>query len=258
MFLGLKWNPISDVFNMSIKEFPQNPVTTKRILLSEIASLYDPLGWIAPVIIKTKQLLQETWPLQLKWDDVLPDNITNEWNKVKRELKIIENISIPRWVHTTRETKSYLIGFCDASEQAYAAAIYVKTINNRNEVNVSLLIAKSKVAPLKQLTIPKLELCGALLLARLAKHVTNSINIKFEKIYMWTDSKITLAWIQGNPKRWKIFVANKIIKINSIIDKDNWHHVSSEENPVDCASRGLHPKEIVDHKLWWKGPRFLH
>lgn len=108
-----------------------------------------------------------------------------------------------------------------------------------------------------QITIPRLELCGAMLLSQLLKQVIDALQIRYDSIYMWTDSKITLAWIRGNPKRWKTFIANKTIKINSLTSKDDWHYVTSANNPADVASRGIYPKDMKKHSLWWNGPEWL-
>lgn len=255
--LGLNWNPLTDEFSFKIIIKLDSNAKTKRMLLSEIASLFDPIGWISPVIIKAKILLQELWILGKTWDEELPEYIQKEWQKIKEELSNLEKIKIPRWIETTATSEIELHGFCDASEMAYAAAIYVKSKNINNETKITLLVAKTKVAPIKKLTIPRLELCGALLLARLAKKVINAMQINYQKIYMWSDSKIVLAWLNGNPKRWKTFVANQAVKINAMISSKHWQHISSEDNPADCASRGIYPNDILIHTLWWKGPQWL-
>jgi len=150
-------------------------------------------------------------------------------------------------------SKIQLHGFCDASEQAYGACIYVKGKND----STALLCSKSRVAPLKALSLPKLELCGAVLLVRLMKKITNSLNIKICERYYWTDSNIVLAWLASPARRWKTFVSNRISEMQEHSSPSEWRHVKSKENPADLISRGVTPERLKDSKLWWMGPEWL-
>ena len=163
-----------------------------------------------------------------------------------------------RWISHDTDNIGELHGFCDASEDAYAAVIYYKTTTALNQIKVTLVVAKTKEAPLKsKLTIPRLELCAALLLSRLMKKTTQALQEPNIKTFAWTDSMITLAWIRGKPNKFKTFVANRIVEIQATISPLQWNYVKSEENPADCASRGISPQSLIDHHLWWNGPRFL-
>jgi len=126
-----------------------------------------------------------------------------------------------------------LHGLCDASEKAYAVAVYVRAKSQSGNITVSLISSKSKVAPVNTVSIPRLELCGALLLAELMESVQESLTLEISEIRAWTDSTIVLAWLDSSPSRWKTFVAN----------------------PADCASRGIFPEELCAHSLWWRGPK---
>ncbi|XP_031632584.1 uncharacterized protein LOC116346586, partial [Contarinia nasturtii] len=253
--LGLVWRPETDMFTYKLNMQLSSLATTRRKLFSEVATLFDPLGLIAPIMTKAKILMREVWSLRkdgkrFSWDDQLPKEMSLSWARIKSELPLITKLNIPRWIETTKNTKTELHGFCDACNAAYAAEIYIKNWSESNEISVNLLVAKTKVAPIgkKTLTIPRLELCGAVLLARLARSVIDTMKIDFADVVLWTDSKIVLAWLEGNPKRWKSFVAAK----NAV-----WLHVSGIDNPADCASRGIYPSELATHKLWWHGPKFL-
>lgn len=148
-----------------------------------------------------------------------------------------------------------LIGFSDASLKAYAAVIYMRVWKNGTP-HISLVTAKTRVAPIIKVTLPKLELSAALLLAKLMATVKRALNIPIEKTFYFSDSEVTLAWIKGDANRWKVFVANRVTEICQLSDKNDWRYVASKENSADCASRGLLPEQLVNFELWWHGPEF--
>jgi Pao retrotransposon peptidase len=252
--LGVLWSPITDRFSFKVQIEPQAK-QTKRNLTSKMARIFDPLGWLAPVTISTKLFTQSLWQEKFGWDDILPENITNQWTSIEKELPMLGKIEIPRYIEGETEDLE-LHGFCDASERAYAAVVYSRAITQHG-IKVTMLTAKTRVSPLKnRQTLPRLELLGAVLLSRLMKEVQTTLNFKNEnKIHYWSDSTITLAWIKGN--NWKQFVANRVNEIQSNTNINNWHHVSTKENPADCASRGIRPSALKDFSLWWQGPSWL-
>ncbi|GFU22142.1 uncharacterized protein TNCV_2060271 [Trichonephila clavipes] len=172
-----------------------------------------------------------------------------------------DNLRIPRLVlDSTNDEVSNLIEihiFCDASKLAYGAAAYVK-VRKQNEVLVNLITSKTRVAPLKAVTLPRLELLGALVAARLSSRVQEIVRKKKEcKVFHWTDSKIVLFWIKGSSKRWKQFVANRVQEISELTDPDSWFHCSGQDNPSDFLSRGLSVDTLISNNKWWTGPAFL-
>ena len=150
-----------------------------------------------------------------------------------------------------------LHGFCDASQNAYAAVIYIRATYASNPPSCKLVISKTRVAPLKPTTIPRLELCGAALLARTMKATRETLGIPVEQVYAWSDSTIVLAWLDGSPQRYRVYVANRIVTVTDIIPPVAWKHVPTLDNPADCASRGVTPKLLQVHELWWQGPSWL-
>ncbi|XP_046810810.1 uncharacterized protein LOC124420759 [Lucilia cuprina] len=192
--LGLQWDPVLDNFKFGIN-FSNNDKITKRHVLSEVAKIFDPLGWLSPVTVLAKLFIQKLWLLQNKWDEVIPDELNNEWQVFKNNISSLQEIRVPRWVQLTTKSRFELHGFADASEKAYAAVIYIKKENS-----VTLLTAKTKVNPIKnRKTLPKLELCAAHLLAKLLQKVSNIVKGQ-HTIYAWSDSTITLAWVKNKTK----------------------------------------------------------
>jgi hypothetical protein len=252
--LGICWDPEKDAFHFKVNYIADK--CTKRYILSTIAKIYDPLGWLAPTIIIAKMFMQDLWSLKVTWDEELPLNDIQRWKKFANELEALTTISIPRWIHYT-EGDVALIGFCDASEKAFAAVIYSRTTDDKGNVTVTLLTAKTRVAPVKNhQTIPRLELCGALLLAELMNKVTKALKVPTTR-HLFCDSTIALAWITQDKKRSDIFITNRVNKIRSLTSTDQWKYVSTKENPADCASRGITPANLSTFLLWWNGPEWL-
>ena len=214
---------------------------------------------VFPAVIKVKVLLQRLWEEGISWDDPAPHFVQDVWQKWRMELPILLTKAVPRCyfpMHLQVASKS-LHGFSDASEDAYAAVVYLRIVGSDGKVHISLVTSKTKVAPIKRLSIPRLELCGALLLSRLLAHAKMVLNIPTSDITAWTDSTVVLSWLVGNPRRFKTYVGNRIAQIASQVPCKQWRHVAGVENPADCASRGLYPSDLVQHPLWWNGSKWL-
>ncbi|UYV79711.1 hypothetical protein LAZ67_18000374 [Cordylochernes scorpioides] len=273
--LGMKWDTADDTLTISDKLMMtptyksldqendaeienQTHKLTKRIMLSEAHAVFDPLGLFSPFTIVPKIILQQCWKSELKWDQPVPEDIVKKFVEWQSQIPELLSVRIPRWVMRDGFEQPSLHVFCDASQDAYATCIYLRTVKNK-EVNVQLIASKSRVAPKKKLTIPRLELMSCLIGSRLTKQVmkiiSESIAIPETNIWFWTDSSTALRWIQ-NEKPWATFVRNRVNEICSISKKENWHHVSGVNNPADLPSRGSSVKKLLEHK-WWEGPSFL-
>ncbi|GFU44951.1 uncharacterized protein TNCV_4234761 [Trichonephila clavipes] len=227
---------------------------TKREVLSIIAHLFDPLGFLGPILTKAKLILQKLWVLKLEWDEPLSNPIAKEWNDFVSTLPVIQNIHVPRLV--IGKVRIIVHGFADASTAAYGAVLYAQSISEE-DVSTRLLCSKSRVAPVKPITIPRLELCACVLLSQLLEKVSHSLTLPIQQIMLWTDSNIVLAWIQRSPEQLKTFIGNRIKIIQRLTQNCQWNHVSSNENPADLISRGLNASDISSKQLWWHGPDFL-
>ena len=258
--LGVEWSASLDCFRLTVAKQSQLEVITKRALVSDIAKTFDVLGWFAPAIVKVKTLLQRVWEAGMGWDDPVPPAIHETWKRWRLELPSLATKLIPRCYHPedAQIVSVQLHGFSDASEVAYAGVIYLRAVDTSNSTHVSLVAAKTKVAPLKRQTIPRLELCGANLLASLLSHVKKVLDIPTSSVFAWTDSTVVLSWLSGNPRRFNVFVGNRVSSIVDHFPSERWRHVPGTDNPADAASRGMFPSELLEHELWWNGPEWLH
>ncbi|XP_065355015.1 uncharacterized protein LOC135949392 [Calliphora vicina] len=254
--LGIRWNAITDSFYYVVDTIEVTPSTTKRRILSVIARLFNPLGWLGPIVIIAKILMQELWEEKSDWDEGVSPLILTQWNSFLKNLPFVTNIKIPRWIGFSPQYRIEIHGFCDASEKAYCGSVYIRTESSEGQIDSNLLVAKTKVAPIKRTTIPKLELCGALLLAKLIRNLGANCQFTYE-LFLWTDSSIVLGWLQKPPNTYKTFVANRVAQIVNIASTHHWKHVKTEENPADIGTRGCSPQELADKELWWHGPTWL-
>ena len=250
--LGLEWNTTTDQFRLTISNLLPSENVTKRILVSDILRVFDVLGWFAAASVSKKILLQRLWEQRIEWDDSVPKEIQDAWMQWRIELPALSRKCIPRcqFPKEANVVSIQVHGFSDASENAYAGVVYLRMVDSSGDVHTSLVMSKTKVSPIKRLSIPRLELCGAQVLAQLIQHAKEVFQLPLSDIFAWTDSTIVPAWLAGNPRRFKTYVGNRVSAIVDQIPPDRWNHVAGTENPADCASRGLFPLELLEHELW--------
>lgn len=253
--LGVQWSPVHDNFHFKVNL--SNSVSySKRTILSDIAKLFDPLGWVSPCLIKAKLLIQKLWVESRDWDEPLTPETQREWQAIRGSLSLLSQIKIQRWLNTKGSGFIEVHGFSDASQKAYSGAVYVKSIDG-DDVHVNLLFAKTKVAPLKQISLPRLELMAAVLLAKMVNHLQSISGFQNASYFFWSDSQISLAWIKDEPHKRAVFVANRVTEIQSLTSPMDWRYVESKKNPADLGTRGVLVNEIIDLDLWWHGPEFI-
>ena len=259
--LGMRWSAQLDSFSFDCVSIPDGLIVTKRVVLSFIARLFDPLGFVTPFIMLAKCLFQEIWKQGLTWDQPIPESMQLLFLRWLDGMKQMKLWQVPRsytgcaWCDNEKIT---LHAFGDASEKGYGACVYLAVRFNDGSMTSSLVISKARVAPLKKVTLPRLELLGALLCARLLTFVMSSLHLSSEVDYRcWIDSMVALAWIQSDAHRWKQFVANRVIQIQELTGREHWAHCPGKENPADLVTRGLFAEQLVASEMWLKGPKFI-
>ncbi|XP_028399260.1 uncharacterized protein LOC114522717 [Dendronephthya gigantea] len=254
--LGVSWNPVTDTIHFEVKVTQAEPYT-KRVILSNISRLFDPLGLASVVTIKARIGLQEIWKMKkFDWDDPLPKEMQLTWRKLFAEIEELKTIQFPRCLQPPSPIGSpELHVFADASVLAYGAAAYLVWSSSSGRTEVRLISAKARVAPLRQTTIPRLELMAALLATRLAKTIYDEFKIKPIRVTLWSDSMIVLAWLRSESTLLKSFVGVRVAEIQSTWEPDVWRYVPTDLNPADDLSRGIAVHEM--NERWMNGPLFL-
>ncbi|XP_062711079.1 uncharacterized protein LOC134289096 [Aedes albopictus] len=254
--LGLLWFPKEDNFGFKVPELQTISKLTKRTVLSEMSSLFDPLGLVGPVVASAKMFVQQLWQEKLDWDEELQEPLRSWWLSFRTSISSIRNLRVPRWVFGENVKQFELHCFVDASSKGYGACIYAVSGSSSTILTSNLLIAKSRVAPVSGYSTPRLELCAAVLGSQLADNICKATKFA-SKITFWSDSSIVLHWISSSSSSWKIFVSNRVAEVQKLSEGAQWRHVPTQENPADRLSRGMQPEDIEDDMLWWHGPSFL-
>ena len=230
---------------------------TKRNICSASAAIFDPLGLISPFVVRARVIMQEIWRLKINWDTILPENIQAIWMQWLNQVFTIPDIKIRRWSGITTKTTRYQIHtFCDASEEGYCVAVYIR-IKDGSKITTNLLTAKSRVSPLKAESISRQELVGCVLAVRLTAAVQETYPANVENTFYWTDSQVCLCWINYTAKSFKAYVAHRVGEIHTHTEPRQWLHVPTAENPADVGTRTISALDLKSCDLWWHGPSFL-
>lgn len=255
--LGLKWLLQTDEFTYEIRNTRLGERLTKRIVLGKIAQLYDPIGFVSPFITAAKIFMQVLWKEKIDWDTVLTPELSQKWAVIWTNIEMLEAVRVPRYLNLPSQNSIQIHGFCDASIRAYGAVVYVRGLDEHGKMQVRVLSAKSRIAPIKPVSVPRLELAACELLSHLFVVVTRATNWPNAQAFFWCDSTVVLYWMRKELCQLKMYVANRVQKIRENTDMNNWFHVRSEQNPADLISRGLNAMELVPNELWWSGPPWL-
>ncbi|XP_065089401.1 uncharacterized protein LOC135710680 [Ochlerotatus camptorhynchus] len=266
--LGMLWQPSSDVFTFSIRFrdgisqiLNDRVVPTKREVLRLVMSLFDPLGLVAAFVVHGKCIIQDIWRSNVSWDEQIPEEIFNRWRRWVEVLKELDQVTIPRCYFPNYSPNSLdtleLHVFVDASEEAYACVAYFRIID-RGQVRCALVSAKSKVAPLKPLSIPRLELQAAVIGSRLVKSIEENHTLPIRRRVIWSDSSTVLSWIQSDQRKYRQFVAVRISEILDVTNIEEWRWVPTRLNVADEATKWVKEPSFHADCRWFVGPEFLY
>lgn len=254
--LGVKWNVNSDTFSFSIS-LDEKPAT-RRGILSTVASVFDPLGFLAPFLLLGKKVLQEMCQKGIAWDEPLPKDLEPQWKNWLDDLENLQKLHISRCFAPEalgKVQRVELHHFSDASSYGYGQCSYIRVVSE-DKVHCSLIIGKARVAPTKVVTIPRLELTAAVVSAAVSSMLKEELELKVDQEYFWTDSKVVLGYIANEARRFHVFVANRVQRIRDTTDPAQWYYIDTDQNPADHASRGLKVADLINSN-WFTGPKFL-
>lgn len=255
--LGIKWQIESDcfTFDVNLKDQP----TTRRGILSTVASLYDPLGFVSPFLLTGKRVLQEMCRHGTGWDEPLANELQPRWEHWKADLGDLEGVNIPRSyapANFGKASRVELHHFSDASTNGYGQCSYLRLKNEEGNIHCALVMAKSRVSPRKVTTIPRLELTAAVVSVKTSNVLKEELDYSNIEEFFWTDSKVVLGYINNEARRFHTFVANRVQKIHLSTTPQQWRYVPTDENPADYASRGAKVEQLMSSH-WFTGPGFL-
>ena len=256
--LGVQWCVESDTFQFRI--VLQDKPLTRRGILSTVSSVYDPLGFLAPVILTGRQILQSLCRDKSDWDDPVPEPLRHKWERWRSSLQHLEKLKIQRCYKPPtfgNVTSVQLHHFSDASDHGYGQCSYLRLTDDTGQVHCSFVMGKAWVTPLKPVTIPRLELTAALLSVRVSASLRGELEYDQITEVFYTDSQVVLGYIKNDARRFHVFVANRVQQIRENSTPDQWKYIETKENPADESSRGLSPQDLVNNSRWLSGPPFL-
>lgn len=255
--LGISWNILTDTFTFQVQE--DNKPFTRRGVLSTINSIFDPLGFLSPVTIQGRSLLRQLTMENGEWDSPLPENLKAEWLKWKSSLQCLQELQIPRCytsLSPSAASSRELCVFADASTKAIAAVAYLKVTNTDGHSEVGFVLGKAKLAPVKETTIPRLELCAAVLAVEIAEFAVSNMDLHMNSVSFFSDSKVVLGYVNNEQRRFYVYVSNRVQCIRQATSPQQWNYVPSELNPADHGSRSV-PATSLKDTTWLTGPAFL-
>ncbi|XP_062557054.1 uncharacterized protein LOC134221904 [Armigeres subalbatus] len=255
--LGVAWEMEPDQFGVEVLTLNIDEQWTKRKVFSAIAQLYDPLGLVSPVVAWAKIRMQHLWLIAADWDDVVPGDICVKWQEFYQQLPLLRSFKVPRYLFTPDATDVQFHIFSDASELAYGACMYARSTSKDGTIKTELISAKSRVAPLKRVCLPRLELCAALLGAKLYARISAALGMEEVPCWFWSDSTVALYWIRAPSSSWQTFIGNRTSEIQRLTHGHTWKHVKGVDNPADYISRGMLPRNFLENSVWRIGPVWL-
>ncbi|GBM05529.1 hypothetical protein AVEN_94803-1 [Araneus ventricosus] len=252
--LGIIWNLDEEALKCKIdfEILSCETKITKRFILSTVQKFYDPLGMLTPSILLPKLISQDLWKFHFSWEEELPFTFVDKFSKWLNEMYLLKDVTLSRFMNFNEASELHV--FVDACKGAYAACVFVRS-EVEGESEVRLIRAKNRVAPLKSLSIPRLELMACCIGARFVNSVIKAIDASSIEVTLWSDSTVALGWIKEYGD-WSVFVANQVKEIGELTGSYSWRHVPGNMNISDLLSRGCTPQQMLNSK-WWEGPSWL-
>ncbi|KAG1669999.1 hypothetical protein GQR58_017185 [Nymphon striatum] len=256
--LGIKWNILSDCFGFQIAR-SEPKMLSRRVMLSVVSSMFDPLGLVNPILISGKLLLQEATRRKLSWDETIPRDIELSWKSWLDDVEEVKQLKIARCFKPMlcAEGVVELHHFCDSSSEAYGSCSYLRCIDKTGRISVHLIMSKCRVAPIRSPTLPRLELQGAVLAAKLDGLLKEKLDIVIDESYFWSDSEIVLKYLSNEKLRFHVYVGNRVNTILGLTHPRQWNYIKGKSNPADLLTRPQ-TVESMHRKQWFRGPRFLN
>ena len=262
--LGLKWNTEDDTFVWDVTEklrrFLSTEPVTRRALISAVYSLFDPLGFIAPYVMKAKLVIQMLCRKGVGWDDALGEDENAQWKRWLDDLSNLSEIRVNRCfqpAHFGNIVEIQLHLFSDASRVGYAAVTFLRLTDDNNTVHCAFVMGKARLAPIREISIPRLELTAAVISVKLSKIIRDELDWEVGRVFYWTDSTSVLKCINNESKRFHVFESNRLTIIHNGSEVSEWRYVNREENPADDGSKGLKLDSLIKNNRWLQGPEFL-
>ena len=256
--MGLSWHCPTDVLGYKHRPIVYSIVTLRNVY-KVLASQYDSLGYICPYTTRAKLIVQALWSTERGCDKTIEGNLLQSWLEWESELSYLQFVTIPCCYASPHNSSNAIYEvhiFCDASERAYGAVAYLRVMEQQVQISTSFLVAQSRVAPCKRVSIPRLELCAALTGAQLAKLLQTELTIPLQSIYLWTDTTTVLQWIKSSSHRYKVFAGTRICEIQELTSPEQWRYVTSDLNPADDITRGKPLSDLTISSRWSQGPHF--
>lgn len=256
--LGIHWNTKNRNIRIKKPNIPNEvEIVTKRKALQEMASVFDPLGWVSPIVLKAKLYIRKIWLNDYTWDKQLPKDLTREWNSIRQNLRSIDEINLPRAYAENGIEEAQRIelhAFCDASALAYGVVIYL-TVHHQSTSWTGIVASKTRLAPKRELSIPRLELLAAVIAAKYLDYVHRELKIENSDKYLWGDLRCVISWVAS--KKILPAIVEKAARVITETGIKKFMYVPTTQNPADVASRGATIEELNTMK-WWNGPNWLN
>ena len=256
--LGIQWYLLCDSLGFKVSLGAED--ITRRGCLSMLSRIHDPAGWAAPFLLPGRKILQRTTNTTTGWDDQLQPELLKKWMEWQSEVMLLNGLRIRRCYRSQdfgNPVDVTMHCFSDASFIGYGVACYLRFVDEKGNVEVPLVMGKSRVSPLKPTTVPRLELTAATVSVQIAAMLVEELGLQGTHVYFWIDNKVVLGYIYNEKRRYRIFVANRVMIIDKYSNKEQWRYVDTKDNPSDFASRGISPRDERKVDIWLNGPHFL-